>query len=404
MARNYTLLKDNLADEKIFMARLMTALSVALFIAGIGLDYISAKSTFEEILYIRAVLCVALISTYITTLFREFFLKNYSYIAGGIYGVAAFSIIMMIYHTSSDELAYTTYFAGLMLVIITIFLGTYIDTITSIAISSIMIITFVVMSVFFKGVHDYSVMLNNIFFLSSSVIIGVISNSMRNKFLADRLFLQERLKTALRDEKMVSEEKTYLANMDGLTGLPNRRYSREKLKVMLEDAKRPDMALVVIYMDLNNFKQINDAFGHNIGDEVLKIASERLRFMMRKSDLISRQGGDEFLLALMIQKNDMNYAEEIIQKIPEVISKPMQSNKLRFAVGASVGSAVYPTNGDSVSALIDIADHKMYNNKRKIREDKNSPIRANAHYEHILTGNDDIAINTKNVVNLLSKK
>ncbi len=178
MAYSYNLPDDNLADEKIFMARLMTALSVALFIAGIGLDYLSAKDSLNDILYIRVILCMALIGTYLTTYLRSFFLTNYSYIAGGIYGVAGFSIIMMIYHTDVKSIAYTTYFAGLLLVIITVFLGTYINTITSIAISSIMITTFIAMSLFIKEDRNINVILNNIFFLTSSVVIGIISNSM----------------------------------------------------------------------------------------------------------------------------------------------------------------------------------------------------------------------------------
>ncbi len=138
---------------------------------------------------------------------------------------------------------------------------------------------------------------------------------------------------------------------------------------MLEDAKRLDMSLVVLFMDLNKFKRINDTYGHSLGDEVLRITASRLKTVMRKSDLISRQGGDEFLIGFMVNRDDYDLIEKIKTKIPEVISKLMQSDQLRFAVGVSIGSAIYPTNGDNVNSLIDIADHKMYINKRKNTND-----------------------------------
>ena len=371
MPFNNPLFHSNLDHEKIFMARLMTILSTILFISGIGLDYVSTHESFEQMLHIRLVVCSALIITCMTTFKRDFFLKHYLYMCGATYFIAAFSIIMMIHHTNVNEIAHGTYFAGLMLVIVTVFLGTYIDTITSIAISALMIATFVFMSIYGSSVLHMPTLINNLFFLSSSVVVGIISNTMRNKFLIEKIFLQDRLKDSLREERELVNEQTHLANMDALTNIPNKRYAKEKLEKMRIDAEKLDMALVILFMDLNKFKFINDTYGHNVGDSVLTIVANRLEGLIRKNDLVSRQGGDEFLIAFLVDKENMDYVQNIEQNIEETITKTMVVEGLRLAVGVSVGTAIYPFNGLSVTALLEMADVKMYKDKKEKHDSYN---------------------------------
>lgn len=150
-----------------------------------------------------------------------------------------------------------------------------------------------------------------------------------------------------------------LAFFDPLTGLPNRRLLNDRLDQALALAGRYQRLAAILFVDLDRFKDINDAYGHGVGDEVLKIVAQRLSASVRYSDTVSRQGGDEFVVLLPEVANAAN-AEMLAQKILDVLAKPVVVGEHRMIATPSVGIALYPDDATDGESLVSRADEAMY--------------------------------------------
>ena len=166
----------------------------------------------------------------------------------------------------------------------------------------------------------------------------------------------------------LEQELADIATHDFLTGLPNRLLLQDRLTVGLNQARRNDTNLAVMMLDLDRFKVVNDTFGHNIGDKLLKVAGERLVDLVRKSDTVARVGGDEFLV-LLPQIARIGDATRVAQKILAAFRKPFMLDSYEIRVTTSIGIAVYPEDGDDVDDLITNADTAMYWVKGHDRDD-----------------------------------
>lgn len=158
------------------------------------------------------------------------------------------------------------------------------------------------------------------------------------------------------------------ANFDALTGLPNRSLATDRLEQTLVKAKRHRLEPCLAFLDLDNFKYINDTFGHTAGDELLKEVARRLTVCARESDTVARLGGDEFLLIL----DDGNQVEtdkrelgirHIAERIIESFSKPFLIEGNELSITPSLGFAIYPKDGNDSSTLMRHADEAMYRSK-----------------------------------------
>ena len=156
----------------------------------------------------------------------------------------------------------------------------------------------------------------------------------------------------------------FLASHCGLTGLPNRNLLMERLTEAVADAKRNNEHIALLFLDLDRFKPINDSLGHAAGDELLRIVGERLRSVLRVSDIASRLGGDEFvvLLARILKPTDVAIVAE---KVVKAISAPVHLSGHEVSPGLSVGIAVYPNDGETPETLIANADAAMYEAKQQ---------------------------------------
>ncbi len=166
--------------------------------------------------------------------------------------------------------------------------------------------------------------------------------------------------------KMQEEQLHYLAIHDSLTGLPNRILFNDRLKISLEQARRKRLKVGVIMLDLDLFKQINDTFGHSFGDRVLIESGKRLSQLIRKSDTVSRFGGDEFTIILgELQSADC--ARQIAERIVSGFRLPMQVDGQNLIVTASLGLAVFPDDADDPEDLLKKADLALYDAKESGR-------------------------------------
>jgi len=161
---------------------------------------------------------------------------------------------------------------------------------------------------------------------------------------------------------VASEQKALdMAYHDSLTGLYNKRYMTTLFDQALLLAKRPHQMLAVIYIDLDNFKPVNDVAGHDIGDLVLKEVAHRLEQNTRSTDICARIGGDEFIV-IVTHINQENHVREITQNLLKAISQPipLEQAQATFTISASAGISMYPNHGQSLEELLFIADKTMY--------------------------------------------
>jgi diguanylate cyclase (GGDEF)-like protein len=157
---------------------------------------------------------------------------------------------------------------------------------------------------------------------------------------------------------------TVMAQTDSLTGLPNRRIFSETLaaRIALYSKMPIPRCFVLCYLDLDRFKPINDQFGHLVGDEVLKVVSERLSSALRGADFICRHGGDEFLL-LLDEVSDPRAIAAIAERFLHLLQEPIATEVGLVSVGCSIGFAVYPDHFRDMAALEKAADAAMYEAK-----------------------------------------
>jgi diguanylate cyclase (GGDEF)-like protein/PAS domain S-box-containing protein len=192
---------------------------------------------------------------------------------------------------------------------------------------------------------------------------------------AGRPLLWQGLMSDITDLKKAEEQVAFLAYHDKLTRLPNRAMFEELLDLALSRARRKGLAVAVLFMDLDNFKLVNDSLGHDAGDELLQKMGARLREALRDTDVVARQGGDEFLILLSDLERGAQYtrpdseaavitAESVAERIHELLKRPFAIGGTEFYITASIGISLFPFDGDDGKTLLKNADAAMYRSKR----------------------------------------
>lgn len=154
-----------------------------------------------------------------------------------------------------------------------------------------------------------------------------------------------------------------MAYHDPLTGLSNKRYVDVLFGQALQLANRPHQALAVFYIDLDNFKPINDSAGHKTGDLVLQDVAKRLRACLRSTDICARIGGDEFVV-IATQIEQEQHVLEIAEKLLKQLRQPVQIEQHSYELGASIGVSLHPRHGHELAELLEKADSAMYQVKQ----------------------------------------
>lgn len=177
---------------------------------------------------------------------------------------------------------------------------------------------------------------------------GHISDSTEQKTLENTL-------------KRQRERLHHLAHYDVLTGLPNRALFADRIHMAIEKARREQQCLAVVYFDLDDFKPVNDRFGHEAGDKLLQLVAQRLLKAVRSSDTVARLGGDEFVL--LIADTQPGGYMRCVEEILNFIQQPIQLSGESLVLSASIGISQYPRDDDTPEALLRDADRAMYQAK-----------------------------------------
>lgn len=165
------------------------------------------------------------------------------------------------------------------------------------------------------------------------------------------------------ERKRAEDRIQFMANHDALTGLPNRGLLKDRLAQAMSFAQRYRRWATVAFVDLDNFKIINDSLGHSAGDEVLKAVARRMVGCLRSTDTVVRIGGDEFVVLLFDQAKSAETVSATVRDLQEAISAPVEVDGHKFSVTSSFGIANYPDDGTDVETLLAHADAAMYRAK-----------------------------------------
>jgi diguanylate cyclase (GGDEF)-like protein len=183
------------------------------------------------------------------------------------------------------------------------------------------------------------------------------------------LFMYERINNRLRRERDLERGRlAHFASHDDLTGLANRRHFTQCLHDACAQSTRSGHPIAVVYIDLNEFKAINDSLGHEAGDKTLQLVAQRLSNALRTQDLLARIGGDEFAIIINPCGTRKELAE-LCDRLQAAIGEPFTIGESRLNVGASIGTAIYPAEGTDIEQVLKQADIDMYSAKQRRKDD-----------------------------------
>jgi len=159
--------------------------------------------------------------------------------------------------------------------------------------------------------------------------------------------------------KQEEERILHMATHDELTGLPALKLARDRLVMSISQARRDNTITAFMFVDLDGFKHVNDKYGHDAGDEILRVTAKRFLSVLRETDTVARIGGDEFLV-ILTELHSRDNAALVAEKLLHVVSEPVYFDDFEASVGASIGISLFPDDGNDMETLIKIADAAMY--------------------------------------------
>ncbi|MBK1679030.1 GGDEF domain-containing protein [Rhodocyclus tenuis] len=196
----------------------------------------------------------------------------------------------------------------------------------------------------------------------ASEALAAVNSALKDE-VRERAVIDEQLATVTRQ----ADEARHASLHDSLTGLPNRALFNDRLEHGLASSKRNGLPLAVMFIDLDDFKMINDSYGHDVGDLVLQTIAGRLKETTREDDTVCRHGGDEFLYILMeidSERDLATVAEKIINAVQAPCDIRVRDVDTRLSVNPSIGISIFPKDGVTADALLDLADKAMYRAKQ----------------------------------------
>jgi diguanylate cyclase (GGDEF)-like protein len=360
--------QSDLAGEKIRVFCRSSVLCSLLYLCFGLLDLIAVPSHVAEAWCVRvAVLLATGAAALAARTSRAAFLRHYAAITCIVYlcwGLGNEAIILL---TTPTDPGWSTYYAGLILISMALYSLTYLRPLhaglTGLALSLAYIVAAVTEQHMGEGANRI-VLVQNCFFLGGANLLGLLAMSLRERFSRRAFLLKNALARDLRVEEEARRQNAWLSEHDHLTGLPNRARFLRQLGELLS-ARHGGATVAVLFLDLDDFKPVNDRHGHAAGDHVLRCVAERLRGAIRVSDLAARLGGDEFVVALpLADRRDTASVERVSASLRSVIAQPVEYKGKLLRVAASIGMAICPEQACSAEELVHAADQGMYEAKR----------------------------------------
>jgi diguanylate cyclase (GGDEF)-like protein len=297
----------------------------------------------------------------------ERFVRHYTAVVASLYLVWGIAIEYVIAISTPSDLSWHTYYAGLILVSMALYSGTYLRPTVAICVGILLVGTYWGLAVKVQKMcerEEIVALLANTFFLTSANLIGLFSMLTRERFARRAFQFKEHLRRDIEKGEQIIREGERVAEHDPLTGLLNRAGFQRRLDELLDHSLATSDGLGLIFIDLDGFKPINDAYGHAAGDALLQAVAKSICHALRARDLVGRMGGDEFVVALPLAGQQETDLQRVVEALAEAVCRPIEFNGQALIVQASLGMATSREYGFDGLALMQAADERMYEHKR----------------------------------------
>lgn len=353
-----------LAHEKVRLTRIVVLLAVPLNVAFLVLDLWAVPSALGAVWVLRMVIFGTLLVLFVATWMRSFPRWYAALIATSILIVGQ-AINAMILLANPDELAAQVYYGGLILVILALHTMTHLEVRLAAAISVVFALTYLGIALAHgraRGAGLPVQVVAHLFFFAGTAVIGGVAQSLRDRYSRENYVLRHSLQRDVEIKQEESRRAAFLAEHDPLTGLANRMQLERVVRDRIERARAGKGSLALMFVDLDDFKPVNDTHGHAAGDRVLRLLAERLRRCTTSEDLVARLGGDEFVV--VVDAGDREQLTRVAGRIAAAIREPVELRGAPLRLTASIGVSGFPADGADFEALLRSADEQMYRVKR----------------------------------------
>ncbi len=348
--------RDDYCVRQMSQARYSLVLGSLLYL-GLGLqDLWFFPDQYHWIWLLRLAIVAFLITVYIAS-HRPFFKRWQSALLTAATVVAGLGPIIMIAVGTAEVAA--AYHLGLVLVVVWNYTFSGLRFVPAAFANLVLVLVYIGTSLTIDLPFEIWLVANLINLLAASLLAGfasyMIERQRRNLFY----------RAVVLDAERRSHE--LMALSDYLTGLPNRTGFERHFETALQQARNSDLRLALIFIDIDDFKRINDTYGHHGGDQALVAIARSMKRALRASDMVARIGGDEFV-ALLNEIHVRDDARKVADKLKEALVRPLvirapDGSSISVPVSASVGMAIYPDDGNDYPSLMHAADIAMYRDK-----------------------------------------
>lgn len=353
-----------LALRKVMLTRVTMILAFVLNLAFAALDYLVIQSALQDALWVRVGIAVVTVLAFAAS-FRSDYLRLYPYVIFGAFAALGAGIQMLVFISTPVDLAYDMYFMGLIMVATGLHALTYLPVMVTGLLSLVFICTYVVLAMVEQNylyAESEAVLISNLFFFVSMLSISIIGQLIRDQYARENYLLRHSLARDVELKEEARRRAAWIAESDALTGIGNRLYFEQQGTGKVVRAIAEGRYAFVLFIDVNDFKGINDRFGHAVGDRALKFVAEQLRACLHSEDVIARTGGDEFVACLV--REDHATLGIVLSRLIALLSQGFRTRTSSISLGVSIGVASAPLDGGTLAEVLTVADAEMYRIKQ----------------------------------------
>jgi len=349
-----------LASRKVQLTRVTMVVAFVLNLAFAGLDSLVIRSALEGALIIRLLIATIAVTGFALSWLPEY-PRYYPVVAVLSFGGLGACVEALVYLADPNDLAYDMYFMGLIMVAVAIHALTYLPLVVTSLLSLAFICAYLVVALIEQNyMHNdtEAVLVTNLFFFVSMLIIAIIGQVIRDQYARENYLLRHSLSRDVELKEEARRRATWIAENDALTGVGNRLYFEQRASAKVVSAVAEGRFAFVLFIDLNEFKLINDRYGHDVGDRALKFVAEQIHASVQPDDLIARNGGDEFVACLV--RDNPEPLRLVLTRIINLLGQGFRVRGETLSVGVSIGVACAPLDAVTLAETLTIADEAMY--------------------------------------------
>jgi len=349
-----------LAPRKILLTRVTMLLAVGLNLAYALLDLWVIESALYEVWLLRGLIGLCALVCFAWS-WHPAYPGYYPIAATASFALLGGCIVGMICVASPDDLAYHNYFMGLILVTTALHALTLLRMELTSGLSAVIVFAYVTVAVFeqnYLSTGNEAKLMTNLFCFISVVLISIVAQVVREQYARENYVLRHSLARDVEFKDEARRRAIWIAENDLLTSIGNRLYFEREGARLLVSAMNQRRFAFLLFIDLNEFKSINDHHGHAVGDRALKFVAEQLYRCLQPDDVLARNGGDEFVACL--ERDGHESISLVVTRILSQLGTGLRIRGTVIPIGASIGVACAPLDGVSLVDVLAVADREMY--------------------------------------------